>query len=291
MSQTFLERHITNDKKGRIKAGVIIAVMGLLLNSTLFSLKYTAGIFSGSLAITADSFNNLADSGVCIVTLLGIRLGLMPPDKKYPLGYGRLEYLSGLVISVAIILLGGNLLRSAIDKILYPEPIESSTAILIILFASIAIKSFMFFYNRRIGNMINCAGMKAASKEALCDCISTTTILLSIIIEKLTGFCADGYTGALVSLCILYAGFTSVIDCTHPLLGRGIDKELSDKLYTITKPYKIEKAALHDYGPKRKLLTMYLCSDISAETIADLRKRILKELDMEAIICPCHKHE
>ena len=291
MTEFILKRCLSNSKKGRRTAGIITAVTGVLFNIMLFGLKWFAGSRSGSIAITADGFNNLGDSGVCIMALLGIHLGLKPPDKKYPFGYGRLEYLSGLVISVAILFIGGSLMASSVEKIIYPAPVESSAAVIFILIVSVIIKGYMYYYNNKIGRAIRSSGMRAAALDALCDCVATVAILIAIVIEQLTGFCADGYTGAMVALCILYAGATSVIDSIRPLLGRGIDKTLYDKLRDITKPYSIEKAAIHDYGPSRKLLTMYLRSEISVEDITKLRERIKDELEMEAVICPCHKHE
>ena len=287
MTEFILKRCLKDNKKGRIKAGIITAVLGVLFNILLSGLKWIAGSLSGSIAITADGFNNLADTGVCIMALLGIYLGLKTPDKKYPLGYGRLEYLSGLVISVAILFLGGSLMASSVEKIIHPAPIESSAAVIFILIASVIIKGYMYWYNSKIGKAIKSSGIKAASLDALCDSVATVAILAAIVIEQLTGFYADGYTGVMVALCILYAGIVSVKDSVRPLLGRGIGKELNEKLKTITEPYKIEKVALHDYGPSRKLLTMYLCSDISTDEITKLREHIKMELNMEAIICPC----
>lgn len=292
MTEYIIRRYLASDSRdGRKKAGIILSVAGIAFNLLLFILKTSAGSLSDSIAITADGFNNLADSGACLMALLGFELGDKPADKRYPCGYGRFEYLSGLLISAAVIFIGGRMLYSSIGKIIAPEPVGGGAAVIAILLISVAVKGYMYCYNRKIGRLIHSSGMRAAALDSLSDCVATLAILAAVVIERLTGFQADGYTGVLVAVCILYAGITSARESLQPLLGRGIDKELSQKLDKITEGTRVYRAAVHDYGPHKKLLTMYLSDSCDAAKIPKLRERIQNELKMEAVICPCAENK
>ncbi len=296
MTKFIKDRYLRdNSKKGRIKAGAAISGLGILLNLILFCLKLTAGILSGSVAITADGFNNLADSGSCVLALLGLKLGCKPPDKKYPLGYGRLEYLSGMLISAAILFIGGRMMISSVSKIISPEPVDGCGLVIVILLLSVAIKGCMYRCYSTIGRMIHSSGMRAAAMDSLSDCIATMAILAAVTIERLTGFNADGYTGVLVAVCILYAGMTSVRESVGPLLGKAPDKEFTDKLKEISAEFKeikaIDDIAVHDYGPHKKIITFFLKADDAQAVIPKLRKRIKEKLGYEAVICPEYEND
>lgn len=291
MTEHIIQKYLkAGNAQGRHKAGVLLSCMGIGFNLLLFLLKYTAGTLSGSVAITADGFNNLADSCSCILALLGFKIGDKQPNEKYPMGYGRLEYLSGLLISAVILFIGGRMLLSSVGKIIHPEAVDGCPTVIIILLISILIKGYMYRYNSKIGRMIHSAGMKAAAMDSLSDCIATLAILLSIIIEKLSGFNVDGYTGVLVALCILYAGITSVKDSVEPLLGKGLDLSTKEKLLILIKEYPAVKSVghiqLHDYGPSKKLLTFEISAEQSEAVIRSLREEIKNRLGMEAVICP-----
>lgn len=291
MTKTFRKKRLSTEGRSRRRAGVLLSGTGICLNLMLFGLKYTAGLLSGSIAITADGFNNLADAGSCLLALLGFYLGDMKPKRSFPFGYGRLEYLSGLLISLAILGIGGRMMISSVGKILHPEDVDGSAAVIVILLISVAVKGVMYFYNNRVGRMIRSAGMRAAALDSLADCVATLAILAAVVIESLTGFNADGYTGVLVALCILYAGFTSVKESVAPLLGRGIDDDALNRLEKIiAADQRIEaygETAVHDYGPEKRLLTLYIRTKDAKSVIPALRERIRAELNMEAVICPC----
>ena len=270
-----------------------MSLAGIFFNLLLFALKLTAGALSGSVAITADGFNNLADSGSCVLALLGIKLGSKPPDKKYPYGRGRLEYLSGMLISAAVLFIGGRMLVSSAIKIIRPQPVDGCPAVIVILMLSVAVKGYMYAYNSKIGRLIHSSGMKAAALDSMSDCISTMAILAAIVIEKLTGFNADGYTGVLVAVCILYAGLSSVKESVAPMLGKAPDRDLTDKLRIIISRYpqikRVDDVALHDYGPHTKLLTFFIDCEEPHEVIGRLKEDICCELKCEAVICPIYK--
>jgi len=296
MTEYIIRRYLRKEIPcGRRKAGILLSIMGILFNLLLFLLKTIAGTLSDSVAITADGFNNLADTCSCVLTILGIWLGDKRPDERYPMGYGRFEYLSGLLISAVILFIGGRMLLSSVDKILHPEAIESSAAVVIILLISILVKGYMFLYNRKIGKLIHSSGMKAASTDSLCDCIATLAILIAVAIEKLTGFRADGFTGIPVALCILCAGVSSVKESMEPMLGRGLDRKTSEKLHQIFLQYpeikRIDHILLHDYGPKKKLLTLTLTADSYEALFPRLRQSIKEQLGMESVIMPVYKSQ
>lgn len=283
-------RRFSDGGKGRQRLGALFSVLGMCLNLMLFTLKYTAGTLSGSIAITADGFNNLADAGSCVLALSGFLLGSVRPCRRFPFGCGRLEYLSGLLISLAILGIGGRMLLSSIGKLLHPQEVDSCPTVIVILLISVGIKGFMYLYNSRIGKRIESAGMKAAALDSLSDVIATLAILASIIIENLTGFNADGFTGVLVALCILYAGAHSARESAAPLLGRGIDHETLERLRAILlsdpRVKSFSDPAIHDYGPQRRILTVYICCRKAEEVIPALRQRVNDELQTEAVICP-----
>ena len=275
---------------GRKSAAILLGVAGTAFNIMLFILKATAGSISGSIAITADGFNNLADVGSCLLTLLGILLGNKKPAKKYPFGYGRFEYLSGLLISAAVIVLGIRMMISSVSKIIAPTDISGKPIVIVILTVSIAVKGYMYVYNSRIGKQIDSAGMTAAALDSLSDCAATLAIIISILIERFTGINIDGYAGALVAVCILWAGYISARESLHPLMGMGIDDETISRIMMIASRHKcvtgVYDVAVHDYGPRRKILTVRVTATGNASlAAAQMKDEIMTELGFEAVIC------
>lgn len=272
---------------GRKRAGLILSLLGIGLNLLLFAVKCVAGALSGSIAITADGFNNLADTGACLMVVLGLKLGDRRPCRRYPCGYGRYEYLSGMLIGGVVIFLGGRLMAESVGKIIRPEPIEGGITVILMLVFSIIVKGYMYLYNRRIGAVIDSAGMKAAAADALADCIATIAIIAAIFVEDLTGLNIDGYTGALVALCILWAGMKSVKDSLEPLLGRGIGDETEERINAAVRRHSgirsVHGVALHDYGPQNKLLTMHVVCDTADDADA-LQRELCGTLHMSVFI-------
>lgn len=286
----YIIRNILGDNKqrGRKRAGIILGGMGIFFDLLLFGIKSVAGILSGSVAITADAYNNLTDAGAHILALLAFPLGDKKPSRRFPLGLGRLEYLSGLLIAVAILTVGIKMLIPSFEKIIRPRPVESSTPVILILLFSIAVKAYMYSYNKRIGEKICSAGLRSVAIDSVCDCLATGTIILSIIVQHLTGICIDGWTGLLVALCIIGAGIIAIKDSILPLLGIGMDEDVKDQLYgileVIPRLHTVESLYLHDYGPNRKIVTMRLTGSVDSDTVEALHHRIKKQLHMEAVI-------
>ncbi len=273
-----------DDATGRRALGVLCSSVGILLNIILFGIKYFAGVISHSIAITADAFNNLSDAGSSFISLIGFKFAGMKPDTKHPFGHGRIEYLSGLGISIAIIVVAFELFTTSIDKIFNPQAVDTSTVAMIILVISICIKLYMFFYNNSIGKKINSAGMKATAMDCVTDSVATFVVLLSMLFTKLTDINIDGYCGILVSLFILYAGITSAKDTLAPLLGTKPDEELVEKVHDIVMSYDtvhgIHDMVVHDYGPGRQIISLHAEVDGSEDIyeIHDVIDTIEKEL-------------
>ena len=283
-----------NEAQVRRKTGVLCSAVGIFLNILLFGIKYFAGLISNSIAITADAFNNLSDAGSSLISLIGFKFAGMKPNTKHPFGHGRIEYLSGLGISIAIIVVAVELFTTSVEKIINPEDVESSTLAMIILGISIAVKVYMFCYNRSIGKKINSAGMKATAMDSLTDSVATLVVLISMIVSRFTGLNIDGYCGILVSLFILYAGITSAKETLAPLLGTKPDEELVEKVHSIVlsydKVYGIHDMVVHDYGPGRQLISLHAEVDGTEDiyeihdVIDTIERDLFEQLSVETTI-------
>lgn len=207
LARIFIKNHKDyNSPSVRQSYGILCGAVGIGLNICLFIGKWLAGILSGSIAITADAFNNLSDAGSSLITLVGFKLSGQKPDTEHPFGHGRMEYISGLLVSVAVLIMGFELIRSSIDKIRTPEPIACSPVILGVLVASILVKLYMYHYNRTVGHKIDSTAMQATAGDSLSDTVATSLVLLATIISQLTGLILDGWFGILVGIFIFYTG-------------------------------------------------------------------------------------
>ena len=257
--------------------GTMCGLYGIFLNLLLFAGKYIAGLISGSVAITADAFNNLSDAGSSIITLLGFAIAGKKPDPDHPFGHGRAEYLAGLVLSGVIILMGFELVKSSFEKILHPEPISSGLLPAVILVCSILVKFYMCLYNRSVGKKINSAAMQATATDSLSDSIATTVVLLSMGISYFFHVNIDGYAGLLVAVFIIYAGFNAAKDTVSPLLGQAPDPEFVQQVADIVTAHPevvgIHDLAVHDYGPGRVMVSLH--AEVSGDgNIFDLHDAI-----------------
>ena len=257
--------------------GVLSGAVGIGLNILLFFGKWLAGTISGSIAITADAFNNLSDAGSSIITLIGFRLSGQEPDPEHPFGHGRMEYISGLLVSVAILVMGFELIGSSIGKLRSPEPIESSTLVFGILIASILVKLYMFFYNHSLSKKIESAAMKATSVDSLSDTVATTLVLIATLISKYTGLLLDGWFGILVGLFILYTGGSTLKETIDLLLGQPPKQEFIDEVKEIVLGHSmvhgVHDLIVHDYGPGRVMISLHAEVDVNGD-IQDIHEQI-----------------
>lgn len=282
------------DAKVREAYGVLCGGMGIALNILLFLGKFLAGTVSGSIAITADAFNNLSDAGSSFITLIGFKLGSQKPDLEHPFGHGRMEYLSGLAVAVLIIVMAVELFKSSFDKILHPEVLECSAVIVLILLASIAVKIYMAIYNHNVGKKIQSAAMGATAKDSMSDTIATTVVLISTIVGAIWGIPIDGYCGVLLSILIFMAGIGAIKDTVGPLLGTAPDKEFVEKIEEIVMAHDIVKGmhdlVVHDYGPGRVMISLHAevphTEDILVihDEIDNIEEELGDKLNCEAVI-------
>lgn len=274
--------------------GVLCGGVGIFLNLLLFMGKFLAGFISNSIAVTADAFNNLSDAGSSLITLVGFKMAGQKPDPDHPFGHGRIEYLSGLLVSVAILFMAFELIQSSFDKILHPQKVACSTLTIAILLASIAIKLYMAYYNKRISQKIDSAAMNATATDSLSDTLSTAVVLIATIVGHFTGLTIDGYCGILVGIFILYAGFNAAKDTISPLLGQPPQPDFVHNVEEIVMSYEhvmgIHDMIVHDYGPGRVMLSLHaeVPSDgdllILHDMIDNIEHRLHDELHCEAVI-------
>lgn len=280
---TFLASLFIKDSKNykepsvRQAYGVLSGAVGIGLNILLFFGKWLAGTISGSIAIIADAFNNLSDAGSSIITLIGFRLSGQEPDPEHPFGHGRMEYISGLLVSVAILVMGFELIGSSIGKLRSREPIESSALVFGILIASILVKLYMFFYNHSLSKKIESAAMKATSVDSLSDTVATTLVLIATLISKYTGLLLDGWFGILVGLFILYTGGSTLKETIDLLLGQPPKQEFIDEVKEIVLGHSmvhgVHDLIVHDYGPGRVMISLHAEVDVNGD-IQDIHEQI-----------------
>lgn len=295
---SILSKIFIRGKEGSAKRkayGTLCSIVGILLNVFLFAGKYFAGIISGSVAITADAFNNLSDAGSSFITLVGFLFAGKKPDPDHPFGHGRFEYISGFVVSIAILLMGFELLRSSVDKIIHPKPVDTSTLTMVILLVSIAVKLYMAFYNRSVGRKIGSAAMEATAIDSLSDSVATTVVLLAMLVMRFAGINIDGVCGVLVAVFILYAGIRAAKETLDPLMGLAPDKEFVEQVEQIVMSHDMVKGihdlVVHDYGPGRSMISLHaeVPGDHDIFEIHDLIDRIERELD-EKLVCEAVIH-
>ena len=292
LSKIFIKEK--GEKEIRKAYGTLCGVIGIVLNVFLFAFKYFAGVISGSIAITADAFNNLSDAGSSFITLVSFWYAGKKPDTEHPFGHGRFEYVSGFVIAMAIFLVGFELLKSSVKKIFMPEPVDTSGVAMLILAVSICVKLYMVYYNKRIGKQINSSAMKATAADSLNDVVATTLVWISMLIMRFCNVNIDGICGIFVAVFILYSGYSAAKDTISPLLGMQPDTELVEKIKQMVMEHEVvlgvHDLVVHDYGPGRVMISLH--AEVSGEeniyhihNEIDIIERELKdELGCEAVI-------
>lgn len=286
LSKLFIKnREQAENSTVRRAYGMLCSMVGIGLNILLFAGKYLAGVLSGSIAVTADAFNNLSDAGSSLITLIGFKFSGMKADAGHPFGHGRIEYISGFGVSMVIILMGFELLKSSVEKIMNPEPVEVSALSVAILAASICVKLYMAFYNRAVGKKISSEAMKATSMDSLSDSVATMAVLVSMLVNQFTGKNIDGWCGCVVACFVLYAGYEAAKDTLNPLLGEPPSKELVQEIHDMVMAHPeilgIHDLVVHDYGPGRRMISLHgeVAGNSNIFEIHDVIDRIEKELN------------
>lgn len=278
LASLFIHKKDADASDVRGAYGTLCSIVGIILNLLLFAGKYLAGVLTASVAISADAFNNLSDAGSSLITLFGFRLAAKKPDPDHPYGHGRMEYISGFVVSLLILLLGFTLLKDSIVKIINPTEVEWSLTGVIILAASVLVKAYMAFYNRRYGKKFNSSAMMATSADSLCDMVSTVVVLAATLLGHFFNWNIDGWCGVAVSVFIFYNGIKAAFETLQPLLGQLPERETVDQIYSIVLAdpmiIGVHDLIVHDYGPGRRFITLHAevpadCDIMKAHDIID----------------------
>ena len=279
----------------RKRYGLFGSICGIISNLALFLAKFLVGNISGSVAVTADAFNNLSDMGSSIVTLLGFTLSSKPSDNDHPFGHGRIEYVSSLFVSFLIVFMGFSFVKDSVHKIIYPTAVSFNLTMILTLVLTIPIKLWLSHVTANIGKKIGSGAMAATSHDSLNDVLATSGTVLAGVLTLVTSIPFDGYIGLVISLFVLYSGISIAKDTLSPLLGQAPGPELTGELLKrIMKAEDIigtHDLILHNYGPGRYIASVHaeVPSDISLIKIHDIVDNIEREIYNEmGIIIAIH---
>lgn len=282
------------DPKVRNNYGNLGGIVGIIINFMLFLIKFFVGMLVGSIAISADAFNNLSDAGSSIITIIGFKMANKPADAEHPFGHGRIEYLSALIVAFLVMLVGVQFIKSSIDRIFNPTVVTFELVPFILLLISIGFKVWLSTFNKYIGNKINSSALKAAAADSLGDVFTSSTVVISFLISKFTTFPIDGYIGVFVALAILYAGFGLVKETLNPLLGEAPDPELVNDICEKVLSYPlisgVHDLIVHNYGPGRIIASLHaeIPSDIDImeihNTIDIAEREVSRDLNIHLVI-------
>lgn len=249
------------DTKVREQYGILCSAFGIFLNVMLFAAKLSGALLTNSVAFLADAFNNLSDAASSLVSVIGFKLSGKKPDADHPFGHGRLEYISGLIVSFLILLMGIELFKSSVRAIVHPEKVEGSIFSVSIMVAAILVKLYMYLYNHSIAKKIKSAAMEAVAKDSFGDMISTSVVILSVVAGRFTDFPVDGIGGLIVAILIFKGGIESCKETIDPLLGLPPEKEFVDEIEKETLKFEaivgIHDLVVHDYGPGRMMISLH----------------------------------
>lgn len=294
LAKIFIKNKDYSDNSVRSKYGVLCGIVGIILNILLCCAKLAVSFITGSVAISADAFNNLGDAGSSVITLIGFKLADQKPDEGHPFGHGRMEYLSALVVSMLIMLMGFELGKTSVSKIADGESPVFSYVAIIVLGLSVLVKLYIFIYNRSIGNKMNSQAMKATAVDSLTDCISTFAVLICTVLSLFVDFNFDGWCGLIISAFIIFSGIKAAKETIDPLLGTPPESDFVDNVEKIVLSYPeivgIHDLVVHNYGPGRVMLSLH--AEVSQsidillahDIIDNAEQKLSRELKCSAVI-------
>lgn len=278
----------------RERYGTLAAAVGILSNIFLCIIKGLIGLFSGSIAVTADAVNNLSDAGSSVITLLAFKIAGKPADEEHPYGHARMEYISGMAVSFIIILLGLELMGSSFEKILHPEEVGVSALTYLVLIVSIAVKLWQGMFNRNLGKRISSEALQATAADSLNDVFSTGAVLLSTLAYQFTAIPIDGWVGMLVAIFITVSGVKLIMETGSPLLGQAPDpqmvQELEEKITAYDGVIGIHDLQVHNYGPGRVFATVHAEVPanrdilVSHDIIDNIEREVGHEMNLNLVI-------
>lgn len=283
--RTFIKDYTnTGNPEIRKRYGYLGGTVGIAANILLFAVKFLSGLIVNSIAVMADSFNNLSDAASSIVTILGFYVAGKPPDEKHPFGYGRIEYIAGMIVSFLIILLGYEFFKSALSRILNPVPLRFYLPAFVILLVSILVKGWLARFNKQLGAAIGSHALEATALDSISDMISTACVALSLLASRWTDFPLDGYIGVIVAVIIFYSGIKSTRETISPLLGEESSAELIREIRETVLEYEgikgVHDLIIHSYGPGRQMVSLHaeVSSDHDLMDLHELIDRVEREV-------------
>lgn len=289
-----MNKEPVNDPRLREKYGLAGAAVGIAVNFLLFALKLATGLLINSISVLADAFNNLSDMASSIITLLGFKLSNRPADKGHPFGHGRIEYFSGLVVSVLVLYVGIQFLVTSVRRLLDPAPLEFQWVPVILFFVSIFLKIWIAGFNSHLGDKIQSSALKASGLDARSDVLISSTVVAGLLVSHFTGWQIDGVVGLFVAIMIIRSAFELIRETLNPLLGiqpdNALIEEMEDILFSHPEIYDVHDTIVHNYGPNTILATTHvdIRDDISVteihDIIDDLEKRVKLELSIDLVV-------
>lgn len=281
MTKLLLRMFTKNGERAAV--GRLSGVVGVVCNLLLAGAKLLIGILSGSVAITADAMNNLSDATSSVVTFVGFKLAEQPADEEHPYGHARYEYLSAMVVAAIILIIGFELGKTSVQKIFHPESTAFSAALLVVLLGSVAVKLWLFLFNRTLGKMVDSTALLATAEDSRNDCIATIAVLIATLVEKYTGLGLDGYMGLAVSVFIFCSGIKLMKQTISPLLGQSAPAELRalivDYVSSHPKVLGYHDLYVHDYGPGRRFASLHVEMDAREDPL--LCHEIIDDMERE----------
>jgi len=282
------------DQQVRTAYGILASIIGISSNILLFILKLIIGIFSHSISVMGDAFNNLTDAASSVISLIGARMAGQPADKEHPFGHGRIEYISALIIAFLVIQVGFTLFKSSITKIRTPQIMEFSRASVFLLMVSIGVKIWMALLNKKLGETINSSVLKATSADSLGDVAITSATIFSLLIYAVFGYNVDGIIGLLVSLAVMWGGINIIKDTLGPLIGEPIDPKIYQKITEFVESFPqvigSHDLIVHDYGPARNMASIHvevpneLDIEDAHEAIDHIEREALRQMNLMLVI-------
>ncbi len=274
----------TSDNQVRESYGSLAGVVGIVVNILLFIAKFIAATLSGfAISVIGDALNNLFDAASSVVTFFGFKMANKEEDEDHPFGHGRIEYISALLVSLIIFVVGFELAKESVSKILSPQEISISIVSVVIMVVAILVKIWLGLFNRKLGNEINSSALRATATDSFCDVLATSCALIGLVVALFFGINIEGYTGTIVAGFIMYTAVMSVKETLSPLLGEAPDKEYVSAIEATVKKYPevvgIHDLIVHDYGPGRKIVSLH--AEVKADDDIFMLHDVIDTIEIE----------
>ncbi|HEY8500524.1 MAG TPA: cation diffusion facilitator family transporter [Clostridia bacterium] len=295
LARLFINNHKNVENvKVREQYGRLGGIIGIIVNVLLFAAKFTVGTLSGSVSVVADAVNNLSDAGSSIISLMSFKMAAKPADNTHPFGHARIEYISTSVVSVIIMFIGFELIKTSVEKIIQPQPIDFSNIALAVLALSIFAKLWLFYFNRKLGKCINSMIMQATAADSMSDVMATSAVFVSAVISRFTSVNPDAYIGIAVAFFIIYSAIQILRETMNRILGQAPSEELIKKIESFILSYDgvigIHDLVVHDYGPQNTFASVHVEVDantdglVSHDLIDNIERDISNKYNLKMVI-------